>query len=449
MVFKNFRLNVVLRVIVLSFSVAFVIWLLTATSLYLTASLFAFFVVIQVVLLIRFVEKTNELVTRFFRSARHGDFPSASSLGGQGRSFDDLHAAFTELMDDLRQARARTEERDQSLQTVIQHIGFGLISFRRDGGVGLMNTAAKRILHTHQLANIKSLTSFSPELVRTFFRLHAGDRVLVKVDREAEALQLAVHATEYRVAEQPYTLVSIQNIGSELEEKEMEAWHNLIRVLTHEIMNSITPISSLASTVNAMLSATPVEGERELSKETLVDISGAVQTIERRSRGLLHFVDAYRNLTRIPKPALTLVTISELFSRVHGLMQSQIAEDRIAYTSRIEPEGLELTADPDLIEQVLINLIRNAMQSMSGQPERKLELSARVESTGRLRIEVWDNGPGIPGEIQSRIFIPFFTTKAEGSGIGLSLSRQIMRMHGGTITCRSGEGTGTTFALKF
>ena len=449
MVFKNFRLNVALRVIVLSFSIALELWLLTTTSFYITASLIASFIVVQVVLIIRVVEKTNDMVTRFFRSARQGDFPSASSLGGQGRSFDDLHTAFIELMEDFRKARSLTEQHYQSLQTVIQHIGFGLISFRRDGEVGLVNAAAKKILHTHRLANIKSLASLSPDLVDTLFRLNSGDRVLVKIDREAEALQLAVHATEYRLAEQQYTLVSIQNIGSELEEKEMEAWQNLIRVLTHEIMNSITPISSLASTVNELLSATAAESERELSKETLGDIRGAMRTIERRSQGLLHFVDAYRNLTRIPQPTLQLLTVSDLFSRVHRLMQSQLDEGQIAYTTRIEPEGLELTADQDLIEQVLINLIRNAIQSMSCQAERKLGLSAHVDSAGRVRIEVSDNGPGIPREIQPRIFIPFFTTKEEGSGIGLSLSRQIMRMHGGTITCRSSEGKGTIFALMF
>ncbi len=449
MVFKNFRLNVTLRMIVLSLSIALEVWLLTTTSFYVTASLIALFIFGQVIMIIRFVEKTNDMVTRFFQSARQGDFPSASSLREQGRSFKELHAAFTELTEDVRKARGLIEEHYQSLQTVIQHIGFGLIAFRRDGEVGLMNSAAKRLLHAHQLANIKSLASQEPTLVDTLFRLKTGEKVLLKIDREGELLQLAIYATEYRLGEDHYTLVSLQNIGSELEEKEMEAWQNLIRVLTHEIMNSITPISSLASTVNEMLSATPAESEGDLSKEAVNDIRGAVRTIERRSQGLLHFVEAYRNLTRIPKPTFQLLTVSDLFSRVHRLMQAQIAQEHIMYTTSIEPESLELTADPDLIEQVLINLIRNAIQSMSRQAERTLHLLARDDSDGHIRIEVSDNGPGIPKDIQVRIFIPFFTTKEEGSGIGLSLSRQIMRMHGGTITCRSSEGKGTTFVLRF
>ena len=449
MVFRNFRLNVTIRVITLAGFIALEAWVLTSTTFFVTAALVAILIVAQVLFLIRFVEKTNVAVTRFFQSVKHGDFLSASSLRGQGESFDELHTAFASVTEEFRKARTLTEEHYQSLQTVIHHVGFGLISFRSDGEVSLMNTAARRILQAHQLANIKSLVAQDPGLVDTLFRLRSGDKALVKIDRGGEILQLAIHATEYRLGEHNYTLVSLQNIGSELEEKEMEAWQNLIRVLTHEIMNSITPISSLASTVNEMLNAGSADNERELSAEAMDDIREAVGTIEKRSAGLLHFVDAYRNLTHIPHPAFRLCAIRELFSRVQTLMQSQLAGACVEFAISIEPEKLELSMDPDLIEQVLINLIRNAIQSMSGQSGKRLALSARVDETGRVWMEITDNGPGIPRDIQPRIFIPLFTTKEDGSGIGLSLSRQIMRLHGGTITCRSAEGQGTTFALRF
>ncbi len=448
MVSRNFRINAVVRVIVLSLSIALEMWLLTRTTFYITAALIGVFIVMQIVSVIRFVERSNEAVARFFRFVKHGDFLSASSLQGQGRSFDELHAALTDVTDEFRKARSLSEEHYQSLQTVIQHVGFGLISFRSDGEVGLMNTAAKRLLQTHHLANITSLATLDRKLVDTLFHMKSGDKVLIKCERDGETLQLAIYATEYRLGEQHFTLVSIQNIGSELEEKEMEAWRNLIRVLTHEIMNSITPISSLASTAHELLSSSPENRHQDLPKETIDDIREAVGTIEKRSQGLLHFVDAYRNLTRLPKPTFQLLTVKEIFSRVQRLMQPQVVENRITYSTSVEPEGLELTADPDLIEQVLINLIRNAIQSMSNQSEKKLGLAARADGTGHVRIEVTDNGPGIPIEIQPRIFIPFFTTKEDGSGIGLSLSREIMRMHGGTIACRSSEGDGTTFTLK-
>jgi len=449
MVFRNFRFNVTIRVVVLSLSIALEMWLLTSTAFYLTAALVGSVIITQVVLMIRFVEKANEAVTRFFRSVKEGDFLSAPPLRGQGRSFEELHAAFADMMEEFRKTRTQTEEHFQSLQTIVQHIGFGLVSFRPDGEIGLINTAARKLLQVHQLANINSLAALDPNLVTTLFHLKSSDRVLVKMDRKGETLQLAIHATEYQLGQQHYTLVSLQNIGSELEEKEMEAWQNLIRVLTHEIMNSITPISSLAATVNEMLNAATRNNEGEISPEAMDDIRQAVGTIEKRSQGLLHFVDAYRNLTHIPRPTFRVCLVKELFSRVHTLMQAQTAEAQIAMTTSVEPENLEVSVDPDLIEQVLINLVRNAIQSMACQAVKTLDLSARADETGHVWIEVLDNGPGIPRDIQERIFIPFFTTREDGSGIGLSLSRQIMRMHGGTILCRSSEGSGTAFALRF
>ena len=449
MVFKNFRLNIAIRVAALTISIALEMAILFNSSYYISASVLAFIIIAQAVLLVRFVEKSNGLIARFFQQARHGDFPSASSLRGHGRSFDELYAAFAGMMDEYRKARAQTEEHYQSLQTVIQHIGFGLISFRKDGEVGLMNSAAKRLLRVHQLANIRSLAGLDEKLVRTLFGLASGDKALVKVERDGDPLQLAVYATEYRLGEHQFTLVSLQDIGTELDEKEMEAWQNLIRVLTHEIMNSITPISSLASTVNDMLHTAPADGLATPSPEYMEDIRQAVGTIEKRSQGLLRFVDAYRNLTHIPRPLFRQCLLIEIFSRVHTLLQSQIHDSCVEWASIIEPESLELSVDPDLLEQVLINLVRNALQSMASQETRKLTLLARSDNTGHVLIDVSDNGPGVPRDMLQRIFIPFFTTKEEGSGIGLSLSRQIMRLHGGTITCRSVEGGGTTFTLRF
>jgi signal transduction histidine kinase len=237
----------------------------------------------------------------------------------------------------------------------------------------------------------------------------------------------------------------VQNIQSELEEQEMEAWQKLIRVLTHEIMNSITPISSLASTVRGMI---PEQGGEEDS-ETLSDVHMALETIESRSQGLLHFVETYRELTRIPKPDFKIFAVSELFSHIVQLMNTDLEEKNIVLQVAIAPETLELTADPDLVEQVLINLLRNASQALTGRENARIDLTAQLDRRGRVVIRVRDNGPGILAEVQERIFIPFFTTKREGSGIGLSLSRQIMRVHRGTISVQSELNKKTVFTLRF
>jgi signal transduction histidine kinase len=354
-------------------------------------------------------------------------------------------------VEEFQKARTEKEEHFQYLQTVVQHIGVGLLAFTADGEVALINTAAKRLLSIGHLINIKSLEQVSPSLVHTLFAMKSGNKVLVKIEIHKEPLQLVVSATELKLRGQTHTLVSLQNIQSELDEKEVEAWQQLIRVLTHEIMNSITPISSLASTVNEMLKSLPEHEHHQdaLSSDVIRDVQGAIQTIEKRSQRLLQFVDAYRLLARIPPPQFQIVSTKDLFAQVEQLMQQRLAESGIVLTTRIEPESLELTADPGLIEQVLINLLLNAADALQNVPQPVISLSAFIGERGRVTLEVTDNGPGIPKEVQEKIFVPFFTTKPNGSGIGLSLSRQIMRLHGGIILVNSKPENQTTLALRF
>ena len=231
----------------------------------------------------------------------------------------------------------------------------------------------------------------------------------------------------------------------------MEAWQKLIRVITHEIMNSVTPISTLASTINGLVtSAAPLpraEGREE--DEVRRDIRMAAETIEKRSQGLLHFVDAFRSLTLVPKPNPQVFAVKELFDRVGRLMNANMAGKNIRFSVDVEPAGIELEADPELIEQVLINLLLNALQAIEGQPAPAIQLKGFLNERGRVVIQVIDNGPGIPAENLEKIFIPFFSTKKGGSGIGLSLSRQIMRLHRGTIHVHSQAGGPTVFTLTF
>jgi two-component system nitrogen regulation sensor histidine kinase NtrY len=274
---------------------------------------------------------------------------------------------------------------------------------------------------------------------------------LVKIEADGELMHLALYATEFKLSGQSFSLVSIQNIHSELEEKEIEAWQKLIRVLTHEIMNSITPIASLASTIKELIEESYgilPEG-KEVKTEALDDIHQASQTIQKRSQGLLHFVDAYRNLTLIPKPKMQIFQIKDLFVRVEKLMQANIKKKSIDFKANVEPQTLELTADPELIEQVLINLLLNALQSVEKKKEPKIDLKAQMEGRGRIIIQVRDNGPGILAENIEKIFIPFFSTKEGGSGIGLSLSRQIMRLHNGSIGIHSEPNVETVLTLRF
>lgn len=450
--YRSFRVICAIRIALLAATIFLLIYLLHETSLFATSLIVGAAIILQVVSLIHYVEKTNRDLSRFLASIRYSDFSQTFSTGQRGSSFQELNAAFADVISEFQKARSEKETQYRYLQTLVQHIGLGILSFDQSGQVDLINNAAKRLLRVSHLKNVKSLESFSPRLVETLLASKPGEKSLVKVDDGDETLTLAVCATEFRLPDRSITLVSMQDIESELAEQEMAAWQKLIRVLTHEIMNSVTPIASLASTVNDLVAQAQKPGDDggvQISPETRGDIREAAATIRNRSQGLLHFVDAYRNLTRIPKPDFQIFPAAELLERVVQLMKNQIEEKGISLKVEVEPESLELTADPELIEQVVINLMLNATEALQNTAEAKIELSSRLDERGRVLITVADNGPGITGEVKEKIFTPFFTTKKDGSGIGLSLSRQIMRLHKGSIALKSNPGMTTVFTLRF
>ena len=451
MVFNRFRVNCIIRVIVLGATFWLFFYLLFRTSLYTALFILGALILYQIYSLIYYVEKTNRDLARFFQSIKYEDFSQTFKVEGYGQSFDSLKAAFSEVMNAFRKTRAEKEEHFRYLQTVVQHIGIGLIAFQPDGEVELINTAAKRLLNVASLKNIKSLETLSKPLVKALLRLRSRESTLVRVEEKNELLHLALYATEFKLRAQKFSLVSIQNIHSELEEKEMEAWQKLIRVLTHEIMNSITPIASLTSTMSDLIKEAYGKKvkPKKLENEALQDIQQALQTIQKRSQGLQHFVDAYRNLTLIPKPNFQIFSVRELFNRIRKLMQVNIEKNSIRFEVNVDPETLELTADPELVEQVLINLMLNAFQAVEGRKDAHIELKALLDRRGRIIIQVADNGPGIPKENIEKVFVPFFSTKEGGSGIGLSLSRQILRLHNASIGVHSEPNIQTVFTLRF
>ena len=448
MIIKNFRLNIILRVAVLGLTITLLFYLIFYTVLYASIVVLSIIIVFQLYSLIYYVEKTNRDLSRFLSAIEHSDFSQTFIDTSLGSSFKDLYKSFNKVIMKFQSTRSEKEEHLRYLETVMQHVGVGLISYNQSGEVQFINNAAKRLLKVTHLNNISSLSKISQTLTEKLFALEAGERATIKITDENDFIQLIIYATEFKLRDQKYILVSLQNIQSELEEKEMEAWQQLIRVLTHEIMNSITPISSLASTVQSILKNNLQEHSAPDS-ESLDDINSAVNTIQRRSEGLIHFVNSYRNLTRIPKPNFSIFQISSLFDRIKNLMSKELEEKGIKFSHNVTPDSLELTADPELVEQVIINLLINAMHSLDGKEKAEIGLTALLDERGKILIKVTDNGPGIPEDVLEKIFIPFYSTKKNGSGIGLSLSRQIMRAHGGNIRVASKAGEETVFTLRF
>ncbi len=443
---KNIRFILALKVILLSLVISFgVFYYLQTESLPLV-----FITIIVAVIIFRSIfkqlDQTNNDLTRFLQSIKYSDFAQTFTHKKLGKSYDDLNDAFNEVLNQFRKTRSEKEEQNRYLQTVLRHVGVGLIAFDTTGKIEFINHAARKLLGVNQVTHLNIIDQFDKTLSLKLLEMKSGGRSTIKLFDETDVVQLIIYATEFKMYDKAIKLVSLQNIQSELEEKELEAWQKLIRVLTHEIMNSVTPISSLSSTVNDMLSN---GGAQNLDEEQIDDIKSAVNTIHRRSEGLINFVENYRSLTKIPKPNFEIFSVQNLFNRLQRLLLNDLEKYSIKLNMKVEPSSLELTADADMVEQILINLIINSTHALKNVENKTISLTAGLNEKGRVIIKATDNGPGIPQDIQEKIFIPFFSTKSSGSGIGLSLARQIMRSHRGNIRVSSNPNEETTFTLIF
>ena len=450
MSFENFRFNIVVRVLLIVATVIVLISIVKRQEFIISSIILASLIIFQIIALVKYVERTNRRLTTFLESIRHSDFVSSFSDHGLGKSFDDLNKAFNEVINEFKKTRASREEHFNYLQTVVQHISIGIIVFQKNGKVDIFNNASKRMLRVSGIRFVHELEKTDKELANTITGMKSGDKNLVKVFVEDELLQLSLRATEFRMRNEDFVLVSLQNIHTELEAKEMDSWQKLIRVLTHEIMNSITPIVSLSGTVkDILIDEESLELRNDVDEDDVESILSALNTIEKRSQGLLNFVQVYRNLTRIPKPNFRYVEIKEILDSVYALLEPKIKEQGIQCKVQILPKDLKLTIDPDLIEQVIINLVINAVHAVKEAEKPTIKITASMAANNRAYISISDNGHGIKPDIMEKIFVPFFTSKKEGSGIGLSLSREIMRLHKGNITVKSKPEEETVFALHF
>jgi two-component system, NtrC family, nitrogen regulation sensor histidine kinase NtrY len=412
------------------------------------AALTLVIIVGQLAELYHFISQTNRKLTRFLESVKYSDFISGFANDNKlGKSFRELNTAFNEVLEAFRRARTEKEEHWQYLNTIVQQVRTGIISFDPEGRVQLMNANAKRFIGKINLKNVYELADKNPSLYQALMDVQSGKSTLYKAGNE---FLLTLHATELRIRGNTVKLVTLQNIQTELQKQELEAWQNLTRVLRHEIMNSITPISSLTSTLREILEQDLIKKEDtyELKPEGADDLREGLTTIESRSKGLIKFIDAYREYTSVPQPKLKSIRIKDLIEKVAQLLRPEFKKTSIQFTYKSDSEYLTIQADEEMIEQVLINLIKNAIESLENVPDGKIVLTGTVNENVVI-IEVTDNGPGIIPEAIERIFIPFFTTKKSGSGIGLALSRQIMQMHNGSLTVKSEPDVKTTFTLNF
>ncbi|MBN1187413.1 MAG: hypothetical protein JXB49_34370 [Bacteroidales bacterium] len=449
MVYKNFRLQVIVRVLLLVVSIV-LIWITYQRGMYIIPVLLGLILIIQVYSLIQYIDKSNRDIANFLESIRFSEFTRSFEETGKGKSFKALYEAFANVMADFQKVRSEREESLHYLQSVVQNLDVCIIAFLGDGTVELFNNAAKKLFQINAISNVNELKKLSTELVVTLLSINPGEYKLVKVFDKDDILHLSIHATEIKIKNKRIKLTSITNIQNVLEENETEAWQKLIRVLTHEIMNSITPIASLSTTLEQMLTETAKETySKEFDYSTINEISQGIKTINKRSTGLMEFVDSYRGLTRIPQPDFKIVRVCEIFANVCKLFEDEFKRKKISIEVLTDPLNIEIFADERQIEQVIINLIQNSIQGLEGRDNKVIKMNAFYNRRGKVLMQIIDNGQGILPDVLDKIFVPFFTTKQQGSGIGLSLSRQILRLHNGTISAQSEPEKETIFTLTF
>lgn len=417
---------------------------------YYTLAAIVFLILFQTVLLVNQVNRTNSDLEKFFSSIQDHDSSIRFSDSSKNNSFRKLHMKMNNLNTVIKNVKIENERTNQFLKSVVEHVNIGLLAFDINGNIEIYNRAAKRYLNVHQPCQLSSLKIANFELYAILTTIKPGQEVLYKMKIGNLLQSNLIKAVEIKFETNEIKLVSFQDITNELDKKELDSWQKLIRVLTHEIMNSISPITSLTKVISGYFKTK--DGGNPLPPELINDyivsrtLSG-LNTIEETGKGLLDFVDKYRSLTSLPQPNLGRFPINSLFIRCQILMESGIPGN-IKITFSTCPEDISIVADYAQIEQVLINLIKNAVEALININDGTIHLKAFCADNNTI-IQVEDNGAGISGDIIEDIFVPFYTTKEKGSGIGLSLSRQIMQNHGGTVSVNSDPDSGSTFTLKF
>lgn len=443
--FKNYEWRILWRVVLLCVTITGSAYLLAfrfPVYLLLTVPI----VIFQILDLIRHQRKAHDELGEFVESVHYRDFSRYFDVKHAPAELQPLRKGFNEINTTFKVISKEKETQYQYLQKILELVDTGILSYETESGnIVWMNESLKKMLQLPYLKTIHSLERRDPQLYNDILSLKPGEGRIANAHIENTTFKVLLSVTAFQTDGQVYKLVAFQNVNEALDETEAKAWQKLLGVMTHEIMNSIAPISSLADTLKQRL-------KQSTETEAAVipgDLEVGIDTIKRRSEGLLKFAETYRNLNRINKLNLQTVYLRELFGNLLQLMQPTLEQKEIEFETIIKDTELQLNIDPSLIEQVLINLVVNAMDALKDTASPRIVLSAYISSNNKTVIKIADNGPGMSPELEEKIFIPFFSTKKNGSGIGLSLCKQIMMLHKGNIQVQTEPGKGTGVLLQF
>lgn len=440
MEFKSLKFRLSLRFSFILINLVILSWFIANTRSYAVIVILLLVITIQTVNLWKIINSSIRTLSRFFSALKYDDYSQKFTHQNLGDEFRELSNALNLVVDKLQNSKRLLEQQSLYLQTVLQHVETAVLVYDAQGRINLINRAGTRLFKKNNLKNIQDISKSFPKLGEKLDDLSRSRRNLCSCVIDNQPHQLLIDLEEARVENETLYIATIQDIQSELDEKELKAWQEITRVLTHEISNSITPITSLATSCREMLKS-PDEADIE-------DLEEAIITIERRGENLVRFINNYRKLTKPPKLNAQRTSILPLIEQIKNLFKLDLENFKIQLKVHSDVNPVIAKIDPVLIEQVLVNLINNAISALKKQTNPKIDIEVK-SNKNQLKISVIDNGQGILESAQARIFVPFYTTKPSGSGIGLSLSKLIMQLHNGTISVQSELGIGTRFTLFF
>lgn len=454
---KRFSIQIVVRVILIVACCLRLAFFFERQNWF-TLLAIALLILAQVILLIQYVNNTNYTLVKFLDALKNKDFSVYFSPTEKGNSFVALFNDFNTIIKLFKQNKIDKEAQLKYFNQILEQIGLGIISIKKadlltentDDEILFLNRAACDLLAIPKHKYWHRVAQHLPWLKEQLLTIADGGKTLINIGNDLEHQQLAVEVVNIELLNIPYLIISLQDIHTEIEQKEMEAWHNVISVLAHEMMNSFTPISSLTSTLKSLTENEngEVVDISELDTETIIDINLGIRTIQKRSEGLLDFVSDYRKISNVPVPNLKTVLLKEFIDEIDRLMRPTIEENGIEFIIKPIPSNAAVNIDNKLIEQVMINLIGNSINALKNRPKPTITIDSTIKAN-QVILSITDNGMGIPEDVKKNIFVPFYTTRENGSGIGLSLSKSIMKHHKGQIYMQTEEGKFTTFLLVF
>ncbi|MEL7585130.1 MAG: ATP-binding protein [Prolixibacteraceae bacterium] len=447
---KSYLLNILFRILLImlgSFGIGASVF--SGQSLLINAVL-SLFMIVLVVNLIHYQNKINEQINYFFEAVKNEDFSLIYPAFKGDKILEKLNRNLNNVNKQIQQIKINNQQQEQYFRALLDHVGTGILTFDERGFVIHANSYVKRLLGMEQFTHLKQIEKVDIQLANMLRQIQQHEQKLITFNGKSGQINMLVKATAFKSKHQQLMLLSIQDINQELDEKELDSWLRLIRVLTHEIMNSIAPVTSLSESLSSYyMKDGKVISKEDVNEKIIQNTIRGLDIIKEQGKGLIHFVELYRKFTRLPTPEKKPVDVDQLLEKTVMLNQTGLTDAGIKYSIRIRGTDLHIMADENLISQVLNNLLKNAVEALADRADGEIELIAGMNDRGLAEILVKDNGPGIPPDLINEVFVPFFTTRPNGNGIGLSLSRQIMRLHGGSLKVHSIPDKETVFTMNF